>query len=380
MKSIFAAVWTACVSRWANAVSLGSWDNKVGVEQTPDALGSNARVLFIVHSCPQYYETRLKPIWDTWGQLISPDLLMITSTKSATPLPAGYHHASFVLTECPENHGLGLCCKEAESYKAALQYRNFDWAFVVDDDAYVLVDSVKQVLGGLNPHEKKMWGKPGCGPGSCKWGAQHGMCGGGGYALSRSTLEHMFGGHHAEQYSPWYQEHQRMCDFMGFDDLATACMAQKDGVELAEMAGCFPDQQSYEGIVRALAPSAPKALVFHYIVNQYEFKWTLMKARAQAMVNAGLIPPEYPNSGPAPTPPPVVPIPPATAAVPPSAPPVANPLAGDSSQSAPQYQYARPPPPRVAYDVPAPGVFGGDLEVKVKVTPVAEMPLTLSGK
>ena len=88
---------------------------------------------------------------------------------------------------CGNDHSAQLTCKTGVALQRAYeQLGNFSWIFVVDDDLYLHVANVHQVLSHFDPSKSIAVGIVGCGPHLCPRG---GFCGGGGYALSRPAVE-----------------------------------------------------------------------------------------------------------------------------------------------------------------------------------------------
>ena len=112
---------------------------------------------------------------------------------------------------CPENnHGMGLCCQEAQALLMASQ-TEYDWLFVIDEDVYVDPESLRSIVANMtSPSEPVAVGVHGCG--NLDQGFL-GFCGGGGYLISKQALQNLVAvPHYYEDYMSYCQHNSTYCD------------------------------------------------------------------------------------------------------------------------------------------------------------------------
>ena len=171
-----------------------------------------------------------------------------------------------------DNHWWGLTCLEANAHTEIMNRTDFSWLLVVDDDTYVVVDRLTNLLDTLDPHRLQAFGAPGCG--DCG-GGRKGFCGGGGYFLSRQSLLHMAGlsdvsdGHVPPSVSQAFVDHFMKGPDNEWCDVRFACVAQDTGLRLVEQEGMYgngiEDEKSLSQIIRLKKEKPP--LVFHLVRN-----------------------------------------------------------------------------------------------------------------
>lgn len=256
------ASWPDVLDRWMGPCSLAQ-----GLD--------NLVIMFVVRTQPRSYASKLADLVSTWLEEVSSESLMIASFAlsgsfnwSATP--AERLQSSLFEFSCPDNHGEGLCCVEANSLVELAHRRSFDWAFFVDDDAYVVVRNLRRVLARLHVHsnlraEKVAYGTRGC-------GRPCGFCGGGGYALSAGAIRAMVG----NNASAFVHRYMSECAKIQFCDVITGCLAVESGVAVRDLRGLHPWTDGHEfrswnmsslvGLLR-VGNRSECPLSFHYVMG-----------------------------------------------------------------------------------------------------------------
>jgi len=135
-------------------------------------------LLVLLRSGRNVSGARLASIRDTWASGLSADQLEVMKGDEGCARMYG------------DNHWEGLTCLEASMHVRIMNRTDFSWLLVVDDDVYVFVDRLSELLGTLDGDRGLAFGSPGCG--DCGDGRK-GFCGGGGYFLSRRSILRMAG-------------------------------------------------------------------------------------------------------------------------------------------------------------------------------------------
>jgi hypothetical protein len=157
---------------------------KAGLE-----LRETPRVLFVVNTYEGNYASRVGSIRETYLKRIkekqeNADLIFIGGKT-------GDGNADLLTSTCVTGYREDSC-KRADMFTLTYDYLKrpgkeiFDWVFFFDDDAYVLPDNFQRML--LNAHNADqnltaVWAIAGCAHVDCG-----GICGGGGYYMTRDTL------------------------------------------------------------------------------------------------------------------------------------------------------------------------------------------------
>jgi hypothetical protein len=148
------------------------------------------RVLFVVNTFEGNYGSRVTAIRETYLKRIrekpeNADLIFIGGKT-------GDGNADLLTSTCVTGYREDSC-KRADMLTLTYEYLKrpgkeiFDWVFFLDDDAYILPDNFQRML--LNAHNANenltsVWAILGCGQREIC----HGICGGGGYYMTRDTL------------------------------------------------------------------------------------------------------------------------------------------------------------------------------------------------
>jgi len=190
----------------------------------------NLRILYIVRTYPKTYESRLKLLEETWLQSITDDYILIVSIKNSyyqdheISLIKPRHNLKIIYPECVySGKSEGMCCQESNALVAALDF-NFDWVFMVDDDVFLSPKRVKQLLREMPPWADVI-GSWGCATEVHQHGVTYdmrGFCGGHGYALTRSALEHM-----VYDATKFLLEYHLVCEDVKLCDIVTGVIAER---------------------------------------------------------------------------------------------------------------------------------------------------------
>lgn len=103
------------------------------------------RVLCFVNTISVHHATRAQAVADTWGQRC--DKLVFFSNESAVVTVAGGKSYDVVALDVPADHN-----HLWQKHKATLRYvhahfrHDFDWFYKADDDAFVIVENLRQYL------------------------------------------------------------------------------------------------------------------------------------------------------------------------------------------------------------------------------------------
>lgn len=216
---------------WREVEVLASGDlaeSSAQLKRRDDSVGteSEIKVTFLVRTGGPESQRRLSAIRSTWGKHLPKRSLQLLAPDSFCNKTYG------------DNHGPGLTCLEAVAELKIMQRKDFDWLVVVDDDVYVHLGNLVAQLENIATDVRAVWGIPGCG--HCDGGAS-GLCGGGGYAVSRVNLVHMA----SAGWPPTrLEKHTFMHDFMSgpdteWCDVRFACVAQHHGLHLKLLGGLY---------------------------------------------------------------------------------------------------------------------------------------------
>mmetsp|Transcript_3417 Transcript_3417/g.6107 ORF Transcript_3417/g.6107 Transcript_3417/m.6107 type:complete len:665 (-) Transcript_3417:216-2210(-) len=154
-----------------------------------------------------------------------------------------------------DNHAFGLTCLEAKNELSLLNRTDFKWVLIIDDDAYAHIPNLEKLVGRLDPYTRAVYGIPGCG--HCTRN-RHGLCGGGGYIISRVNLEDL-----ADQEDLFLDEFLHGPD-QDWCDVRFGCVAQRHGMSIQRVPGLYAwklnaTQDFFYGRSSEVPP-----LVFHY--------------------------------------------------------------------------------------------------------------------
>ncbi len=171
-------------------------DLHTSIRKKPMARDRNSpSIVFVINSAPEYYNTRIKEVRETWGKIVleSDRMKIIIVTTHGIDQTEIHNEDSVIVSDCPEAYaGIPECCKRGHMYQIAFDYLNSnegsftDWVAFIDDDNYILPYKLLSYISNLGPaasHEFNLYGG--------YMGSTHctGFWGGTGYLTNRKTLD-----------------------------------------------------------------------------------------------------------------------------------------------------------------------------------------------
>ncbi|XP_054163806.1 glycoprotein-N-acetylgalactosamine 3-beta-galactosyltransferase 1-like [Oppia nitens] len=141
-------------------------------------VANKSRLLCLVTTQPANHATKALAVKETWGKAC--DILYFVSSEMVPELPA-------IRVQCEKYDHDHLLCKNIKAILYGLnKYRNqFDWFFKADDDTFVIVDNLRQLLDKHNPDTAIWFGCPFALGGNRN---KTYPSGGAGYAMSRQSM------------------------------------------------------------------------------------------------------------------------------------------------------------------------------------------------
>ena len=148
---------------------------------------SGAQILYIVRTYPTNHGSKLKNQAQTWLSLIPPEMILIsTMPENKTSLPHELANVTTLRNEnCPDNHGLGLCCQNVNALLSSLAIPHWEWVWLIDDDMFVAPHKLSIAL-------KKENSSDAIGILGCVAAGYQGFCRGGGVGIKHSMVEKLF--------------------------------------------------------------------------------------------------------------------------------------------------------------------------------------------
>jgi len=217
------------------------------LDEVKESEGTPSGLTFLLRTGGPDSSERIQAIKDTWGHSLS----MGPSGQIVPFVPDNE-----CLQTYGDNHGRGLTCLEAKNELSVAARGDFTWLLIIDDDVYVNVKNLQHALGNLDPAKSSVYGIKGCG--HCEED-RGGLCGGGGYLISRQNLQELtsqkkvfVGQFNSEPDQEW-------CD------VRFACTAQMHGLTLESLEGLYGwafDTDALED--KAVYSTDVLPLTFHY--------------------------------------------------------------------------------------------------------------------
>jgi len=174
-----------------------------------------------------------------------------------------------------DNHWKGLTCLEAANHLRLMNRTDFDWLLVVDDDAYVFADRLRNTLANMDPSKDQVFGTPYCNTCGNEF---KGFCGGSGYVLSRQSLLKMAGAKEAPvsaEAGQAFIDHMMRPPHNKWCDVRFGCVAQEKGLKAISVKGMYGNgivdgHGNYDAVLESrvveLGAREPP-LVFHNVKN-----------------------------------------------------------------------------------------------------------------
>lgn len=239
----------------------------------PWAKDQRMKVVYGVFTSPlPKYAQQMQAVIDTWANDVPPQKLLVVGVNGTAP-GVTYKQAPM----CPDGHvtNPGISCKEATLLTTGYKL-GADWVVVVGSDNYVFPRNFEERLAREDANKAQILAIWGCGGGAYCEDHKSGLCGGGGYAISRAALDKMVGdGKDASR--KFIQESMQTASTVGgyWSDQVTSCIARRRGVKEVDLTGlygwkvcprgamvCAFDEAAYKDKITS---TNPKTLTFHYI-------------------------------------------------------------------------------------------------------------------
>jgi len=240
---------------------------------TPWNHNRTLKVVFGVFTSPlPKYAEQMKAVTDTWAKDVAPQKLLVVGVKGDAP-GITYKQAPM----CQDGHinNPGISCKEATLLSTGYAM-SADWVVVVGSDNYVFPKNMEERLEKEDKNKPQILAIFGCGGGKYCEDGKGGICGGGGYAISKAALEKMVGkGPDAAQ--KFIQESMQCASTVGggWSDQVTSCIARRSGVSEVNLDGLYGWKLCDAGAMECpfeqnvyrdkILSTTPKTLTFHYI-------------------------------------------------------------------------------------------------------------------
>lgn len=233
------------------------------------------KVLYGIFTSPlPKYAEQLQAVEETWAKQVLPQRLLVVGVNGSNP-DITYKQAPLCQDE---GRGAGISCKEATLLSTGYEL-GADWVVVLGSDNYVFPKRFDGLLEHTDKKIPQILAIYGCGEGKYCEDHKSGICGGGGYAISRAALDTMVGkGVGAAKNFIHESMHEATTIGGGWSDQVTSCIARRHGVKEVPVAGlygwklCEPGVMACpfnEAVYRQHALSdQPRALTFHYIEPQ----------------------------------------------------------------------------------------------------------------
>lgn len=203
-------------------------DDELSSEPSPDTWDVS-NVSYSVRTAGKFLNTRVPDFLEAWGNEVRKHLFIIAGKNgNANYTKLGVEE----VPQCAEDHEMGLVCKEATQLKMG-SVRKLEWLFVGDDDLYVHTKNLARALQSYDSSKRQILGIPGCG--------DYGLCGGGGYAISRAALDKFISGDPERFVSnfmdigeSWVREGK-----YPWSDQITAKLSKMYGIEIRNLPGLY---------------------------------------------------------------------------------------------------------------------------------------------
>lgn len=243
-----------------------------------EAGGPRASVVYgvMTNGLPEYREKLASQV-ETWaaGPLEERRFFAVAG-KGAPASPA----AGLIIDEsCPDDRQ-GLVCKEERLIEEGYD-RATDWFVILGEDNYVDTERLERVLGSRTASTPVVLGITGCGKQTTS--TCHdvhelgGICGGGGYALSRAALEVLM----ADGRDALRREYKAYWGHPG--DMASSCAFREKGIPLEQLQGLMGNRVQKLDTFKHIVGGSP--LTLHYCTpNVMRWVHALVQRKPEAEV------------------------------------------------------------------------------------------------
>jgi len=235
---------------------------------------------------PKYVE-QMSAVAATWAKDVGQQRLLVVGVEGS--IPGVVYKQAPMCKEAHTHTSTGVSCKEATMITTAYAL-GADWVIVLGSDNYAVPQHFEERLANEDASKNQILGIWGCGGGHFCRDHLGGLCGGGGYAISRGAMDAMVGKEEGAA-EKFIEESMRTArDESGFwCDQVTACIARRRGVQMVQLeglygwrlcevsngsvpaaadAGCggmYATEDDLHAYTEKILSPSPKALTFHYI-------------------------------------------------------------------------------------------------------------------
>lgn len=232
----------------------------------------NGTVLFLVLSDSNAYGTRLKWVSESWAQDVDSSLVHAIGDNADE---SETENVRVEPTRCPAHTHDGACCKEGEAvinaHRLLQQQPSLNWAYIVDDDAYVRPSALEAKLKGLDPRGDHARGTMAAALGCVTKDCQSGICGGGGIAVSRQALDNLVG----DSPATYFKQHMATCDRCEmWGDVTLGTQAVAHNISMVQLVGVNAwtmNKQVFDEQLQKADTQEP--LMYHYIKSEGQMRF-----------------------------------------------------------------------------------------------------------
>lgn len=243
------------------------------------------QLLVLVRSSPHHRLERLPRIAQTWAQekIESVNIVAVLDDEDREHFNDEWKaHSDDAAAQAIEfdwvagcgkfalasSQSLNSCCKTAQAILLArrwLTYSNWEWVYIVDDDAYVFLDYLQLVLCvKFDPLVPTVAGFPMC---SDTTSGCTGFCGGAGMGFNRQGIEAIVGGRSEDAFLDDFIASCKMCNV--HDDLTVATVATSRGLRVGTLWTANHRKMSLEKRQsRAESRLWPPPVLWHYVRDE----------------------------------------------------------------------------------------------------------------
>lgn len=240
------------------------------------------RLLIVMRSSPKRYVSHLLPNLNTWMSMLGEHDKVITimaAEGKTTNWSSFPRELGVIPVACKDGHD--LVCVASEYHQIAFELMHgFDAMYVIDDDVYLQVANLKEVMKRslLDTQAAALtgFGLFGCGLPCCD---EHnpatvkGFCGGGGFGLTqRAALSLMkdggltFANRFLKLALEMVQSRQTiLSEPLPREDVLVGAMWMIGGVNITDPGGLYGWPMALSDIYEALQKTSPLPVLFHYV-------------------------------------------------------------------------------------------------------------------
>lgn len=200
------------------------------VSEVSERWGSNVVYAIFTSNIPKY-RVKLETQLETWAARPAAEGRYVA--VGAKNYPDAWQSGSILRSSCGDDMS-SISCKEA-TLLAEGAARGADWLVVVGEDNYVYTRHVEAFLRVQDPDRAVAFGYVGCGRGkychdSAQFNVHGGLCGGGGYIISRAALQRLL----ADGAPALHKVYDKTANP---NDMTTSCELVRHGTQLRHLPG-----------------------------------------------------------------------------------------------------------------------------------------------